>query len=133
MSMDSSRATQLCSRGSEYASDVLQYMYFKHGKAFSLLDWQRGYGDVQIEVPYRYMSLNMLFSRCAGPSANRPPSARPTTGTYRIRKRPKSDVHRKDDVDRNGKTKDSRSTVRVERHIENYITYIITTQVPPRA
>jgi hypothetical protein len=41
---------QICSRGSQYIKDVLQYLYFSHGKAFSLLDWQRGHGRVETEL-----------------------------------------------------------------------------------
>lgn len=33
------------------SKDILQYLYFSHGKAFSLLDWQRGHGKVEIELP----------------------------------------------------------------------------------
>lgn len=107
----------------QHARIVLQYLYFKHGKAFSVLDWRRGYGDLQIEVLYRYMPLNMLlFNQYAGPSDNHLPSNRSTAWIYRTRNRPKTCVHEIDDVDRSKKAKDSRSTGRVDEHIENYIT-----------
>lgn len=60
---------------------------FKHGKAFSLLDWQRGYGDVQIEVAHHYVPPSMLLSQYAGPSDDRPPSDRSSAWTCRTRKR----------------------------------------------
>ena len=97
-------------------------MYFKHGKAFSLLDWQRGYGHVQIEVPHRYMPLIMLFSQCADlPNIRLPPDPS-DTGTYQIRKRPKCYVYEADDMDRSRKAKYNRSEDRVDKRIEDYIT-----------
>ena len=73
-------------------------MYFKHGKAFSLLDWQRGHGDVQIEIPHHYTSLNILFNGYTNPLDDRPPLDR------LISKRPKIYVHETDDVNRREKT-----------------------------
>ncbi len=120
-SVDSQGSTQLCSRGSEYARDVLQYMYFKRGKAFALLDWQRGYGDVQIEVPPQYAPLIMLFSQSASLFHDRPPSNRPSTRTYQIRKSPKTHIHERNGAD-GRKAKDSRSKDQVHEHFGDYIT-----------
>jgi len=122
ISTDSQIRTQLCSRGSGYARDVLQYMYFKHGKAFSLPDWQRGHGDVQIEIPHRYISLNNLFNGYTNPSDDRPSSDRS------ISKKRKIYVHETGDVNRREKTKGSPSTECVDEHIEEYIT--VYTAIP---
>ena len=107
---DSRRMTQLCSRGSVYMRDVLQYLYFKHGKAFSLLDWQRGYDDVQIELPHEPM---LLLSQYTVPFNDRRSSERSNT-EYRTRERLKSCAYKTSDVNRNNETKDSRFTNRVD-------------------
>jgi hypothetical protein len=125
-SIDSRRAIQLCSRGSEYARDVLWYMYFKHDKAFSLLDWQRGYRDIQIEVPHYYMLLPILFSQYADPSDNLSPSVR---SRYQKWKRQKCCVYETNNMGFGGKAKETRFTERVDKHLVNYTTvYIITVQ-----
>jgi len=97
-------------------------MYFKHGKAFSLPDWQRGHGDIQIEIPHHYMLLNNLFNGYTNPSDDRPSSDRS------ISKKRKIYVHETGDVNRREKTKGSPSTECVDEHIEEYIT--VYTAIP---
>lgn len=97
-------------------------MYFKRGKAFALLDWQRGCGDVQIEVPLHHMPLIMLFSQSGSLFNDRLPSNRPNTWTYQIRKRPKTHIHERDDADGGRKAKEHRSKDLVDEHFGDYIT-----------
>jgi len=50
----------LCSRGHAYARDLGQYVYFKAGRAWSLLDREDTGERVQIEVPAPWKSVRAL-------------------------------------------------------------------------
>lgn len=124
MAIDSLIATHLCSRGSQYARDVLQHMYFKHGKAFSLLDWQRGYGDVEIEVPGSYLPLHRLLSQLTGVSDSRPRD-QSNTRTCQARKTSENHIPETDNVDRKEKAKDNRSADQADRDSENLSQFML--------
>jgi hypothetical protein len=51
----------LCDRGHAYARDVAQYVYFKAGKAYSVIDHNTTDGQVQIEIPPRCDAVRGLL------------------------------------------------------------------------
>jgi hypothetical protein len=124
MAIDLLIATHPCSHGSQYARDVLQHMYFKHGKAFSLLDWQRGYGDVEIEVPGSYLPLHRLLSQRTGVSDSRPRD-QSNKQTSQARKTSENYISETDNVDRKEKAKDNRSADQADRDSENLSQFML--------
>lgn len=73
----SSYRCQLCTRGSGYGKDILQYLFYENGRFLSRIDEKLGYGRTEVIVPDEYR-VSGIFLQCkAFPASERsshPPS-----------------------------------------------------------